>query len=86
MPDNDAYFCSDKFEHFLHQNGVKHPTYSPYHPGSNGLAERAVQTLKNELKKVQGGSLESCIAKVLFTYRITPHATTGRSPPELLLG
>ena len=86
VSDNAAYFRSDEFEQFLHQNGVKHPTSSPYHPASNGLAERAVQTLKNGLKKVQGGSLESRIAKVLFTYRISPHATTGRAPAELLLG
>ena len=30
--------------------------------------------------------LESSIAKVLFTYHITPHSTTGREPAELLLG
>ena len=31
------------------------------------------------------GSLESRIAKVLFTYRTTSHTTTGRAPAELLL-
>ncbi len=32
------------------------------------------------------GSLKSKIAKVLFSYRITPQSTTGLSPSELLLG
>ena len=57
-----------------------------YNPASNGLAERAVQTLKQGLKKVTEGLLETRIAKVLFTYRITQHSTTGRAPAELLLG
>ena len=30
--------------------------------------------------------MTSRLAKVLFTYRITPHSTTGISPAELLLG
>ena len=84
--DNAAYFLSDEFESFLRQNGINHPTSSAYHPASNGLAERAVQTLKQGLKKVQEGSLVTRIAKVLFTYRITQHSTTGRAPAELLLG
>ena len=86
VSDNAAYFLSDEFEGFLCQNGIKHPTSSAYQPASNGLAERAVQTLKQGLKKVTEGSLKTRIAKVLFTYRITQHSTTGRAPAELLLG
>ena len=51
----------------------------------NGLVERAVQSLKNGLKKVKEGTLEARIAKILFQYRITPHNTTGIAPAELLL-
>ena len=77
---------SEEFEAFLKSNGIKHSTSAAYHPASNGLAERAVQTLKNGLKKVRDGTLESRIARVLFSYRIAVHATTGRSPAELLIG
>ena len=61
---------AQELESFLKQNGIKHPTSAAYHPASNGLPETAVQTLKSGLKNVQKGSLESRIAKVLFTYRI----------------
>ena len=79
-------FVSEQFEHFLRGNGVKHVTSAPYHPASNGLAERAVQIVKRGLKKVTDGSLNTRLAKVLFTYRMTPQSTTGITPAELLLG
>ena len=31
-------------------------------------------------------SIEFCLVRVLFQYRITPHSTTGVSPSELLFG
>ena len=85
VTDNGAVFTSDEFEDFLKTNGVTHTRTAPYHPASNGLAERAVQTFKQGIKRIQGGSLETRLS-FLFKYRITPHTTTGRSPAELLLG
>lgn len=35
---------------FLIQNGVHHIRTAAYHPASNGLAERSVQTFKNGMK------------------------------------
>ena len=58
---------------------------SPYHPSSNGLAERAVQTFKNGIKKLEG-DVQERISRFLFRYRVTPHSTTGLSPAELLMG
>ena len=86
VTDNGAVFTSDEFEDFLKTNGVTHTCTAPYHPASNGLAERAVQTFKQGIKRIQGGSLETRLSRFLFKYRITPHTTTGRSPAELLLG
>ena len=63
-----------------------HITSAPYHPSTNGLAERAVQVLKQGLKKVTTGNLKTRLARVLLSYRITPQSSTGVSPAELLLG
>ena len=86
VTDNGTCFVSAEFETFLSRNGIKHLTSAPYHPSSNGLAERAVQLVKRGLKKVTRGSMKSRLAKVLFHYRLTPQTTTGISPSELLLG
>ena len=65
-------------------NGIQHLTSAPYHPASNGLAERAVQTFKNAMKKLSGGSVQDRVNQFLFRYRVTPQSTTGHSPAELL--
>ena len=60
---------------------------SPYHPASNGLAVRAVQTFKVSMQKLPtSDSLETRISKFLFWYRVTPHSTMGVPPSELLFG
>ena len=61
-------------------------TSAPFHPATNGLAERAVQIVKKGLKKEKGGTMASRLAKVLMAYRTTPQSTTGVSPSELLQG
>ncbi len=85
VSDNGSGFVSQEFRSFLARNGIKQTTSAPYHPATNGLAERAVQIVKKGLKKVTEGSWETRLSKVLFKYRITPHSTTGISPAELLL-
>ena len=85
VSDNGPAFVSTEFEEFLQHNGIKHLTSAPYHPASNGLAERAVQTVKEALKKMTG-PLEVRVQRFLFKYRVTPQATTGVSPAELLMG
>lgn len=86
VSDNAPYFVSQEFEEFLRLNGCKHVTSAPYHPASNGLAERAVQVFKAGVKRMKTGSLQDKVARFLFAYRRTPHTTTGNSPAELLLG
>ena len=85
VSDNGSVFTSSEFKSFVKGNGIQHLTSAPYHPASNGLAERAVQTVKAALKKTSGTPLEWQLCKFLFQYRITPHTTTGVSPAELLM-
>ena len=86
VTDNGTNFTSAEFEEFLKSNGIHHTRTAPYHPASNGLAERAVQTFKSGMKKLTSGTLEARVARFLFNYRITPQTTTGVSPSELLFG
>ncbi|KAL3988098.1 5-hydroxytryptamine receptor 3 [Sarotherodon galilaeus] len=78
-------FTSAEFESFMKQNGIDHVRSAPFHPSSNGLAERAVQTFKEGMKKVKGDTLQTRLSRFLFSYRITPHATTGLSLAELMM-
>jgi len=63
VTDNGSCFVSSEFENFLLKNGIKHITSAPYHPATNGLAERAVQIVKKGLKKEVGGSMAMRLAK-----------------------
>ena len=86
VSDNGSVFTSVEFKIFTKNNGIRHTTSAPYHPATNGLAERAVQTFKSFLKKTPDGALEDRLSKFLLNYRLTPHSTTGITPAELLLG
>ena len=86
VSDNGPQFISEEFREFLRLNNVKHTLCPPYHPSSNGLAEKYVQTFKRLFGKTSTElSLKHRVAKVLFNYRNVPHTTTGISPAELFL-
>uniref|UniRef100_A0A3B3BR08 Integrase catalytic domain-containing protein n=1 Tax=Oryzias melastigma TaxID=30732 RepID=A0A3B3BR08_ORYME len=86
VSDNAPCFVSERFQEFVTRNGITHVTAAPYHPSSNGLAERAVQTFKELMKKSKGETLETKVNRALFSYRIIPQTATGRSPAELMMG
>ena len=52
VTDNGTCCVSTEIEAFFKSNGIKHLTSAPYHPASNGLAKRAVQTVKKGLRKI----------------------------------
>ena len=61
VSDNGPQFISQEFAVFMKQNGIKHTLTPPYHPASNGAAERIVQILKRALSKfgTAGGEMVS---------------------------
>ena len=79
VSDNGPQFASAEFKKFTDEFCFTHTTSSPRYPQANGEAERAVQTLKNLLRKSTGPYV------ALFLYRATP-LENGFAPSELLMG
>ena len=80
VSDNGPQFTAQDFGDFCRNNGIKHTLIPPYHPATNGAAERAVQVIKQAVKKMDSGlSLRRRLARFLLIYRTTPHATTEMS-------
>lgn len=88
VSDNGAQFTSNEFNAFVKSNGVKHTFSAPYHPATNGLAERMVKTFKQAMKaaKSDKGTMHIKLARFLFAYRNAPHMTTNESPASLMFG
>ena len=53
ITDNKPQFSSDAFKQFTKDYRFQHSTSSLHYPQSNGMAEKAIQTVKNLLKKAQ---------------------------------
>ncbi|XP_048770688.2 uncharacterized protein K02A2.6-like [Ostrea edulis] len=88
LNDNGPQFVADEFRHFMKSNGIRHTTSAPYHPKTNGLAERFVQTFKNAMKASKGdeGSLQKKLCNFLIAYRKAPQQATGETPARLFVG
>ena len=82
VTDNATTFTSEEFQQWCKERGITHLTGAPYHPATNGAAERLVQTFKQALRK---SSLppNRALQEFLIQYRRTP-TSSGYSPSELL--
>ena len=87
VTDNGPQFASQCFERFGKLNHIKHTKTSPYHPATNRLAERFVQTLKQAIQatRMEERSLRHRISNFLINYRNATHATMEESPAQLML-
>ena len=85
VSDNGPTFTSEEFREFTSANGIRHIFTAPYHPSSNDLEERAVQSFKEGTKRMQTAPLQLCLTRWLANHRLTPHSTTNRSPADMLL-
>ncbi|XP_060130523.1 uncharacterized protein K02A2.6-like [Zootoca vivipara] len=86
VSDNGAAFVSQEFRAFLADNFIRGVTSAPFHPSSNGQAERMVRTAKESIARLMEGNWSARIARMLFLQHATPCTATGKSPAELLLG
>ena len=87
VTNNGPQFISQQFTDFVHAQGIQHSQSALYHPATNDLAERFVQTLKQAMKasSSSGLPLSHQLCDFLLTYCSTVHATTGVTPSLLFL-
>lgn len=89
VSDNGSQFTSAQFRTFCDHLHIQQLHSPPYHPQSNGQAERFVDTFKRALQKSQGeGTDDQILDEFLFVYRTTPNPATPEcvSPAEVLMG
>lgn len=84
VTDNATTFTSDEFQEWCKERGITHLSGAPYHPATNGAAERLVQSFKQSLRKSTLHP-KAALQEFLMQYRRTP-LDTGLSPSELLNG
>ena len=81
--DNGPCYSSQEFADFKNKWGFKHITSNPHFPFSNGLVEKAVQTVKNIITKPIESGTDPFLG--LLAYRSTP-IDNHKTPAELLMG
>uniref|UniRef100_A0A8R1EKI3 RNA-directed DNA polymerase n=1 Tax=Caenorhabditis japonica TaxID=281687 RepID=A0A8R1EKI3_CAEJA len=89
VTDNGTQFTSTQFIDFCKEHGIQHIRSPPFHPQSNGQAERFVDTMKRALRKLQGeGNADTAIQVFLQNYRSTPCEASPHylSPAENFIG
>eukprot|EP00731_Ephydatia_muelleri_P001018 Em0001g1018a len=81
--DNGPQFSAMEYGKFAEEWGFAHVTSSPYHPQSNGLAEKSVQIIKRMLNKSKRDGQDPYLN--LLELRNTRVGDIG-SPAQLLMG
>ena len=86
ISDNGPQFTAKEFEECMCATSTP-GVPRPYHPATNGEAERFVQTFKRCLQAGQSDAetIQQKLSQFLLMYRTTPNATTGVAPAELFL-
>ena len=82
VSENAPVFMSQDFHTCCKERGIVHLTGAPYHPATNGAAEKLVQSFKQSLKK-SNLPPKAALQEFLMQYRRTP-LESGYSPCELL--
>lgn len=87
--DQGKEFVNKIFDQLANINGIKLSNSVAHHPQSNGLVERANQTLIRKLKAMltdAEAEWDLVLPAAVYAHRISPIKDIGRSPFELLYG
>ena len=80
--DNGPEYTAQSFKRFAKEWHFKHVTSSPHFPQSNGLVERAIQTVKKSLKKAHEGNEDPYLTLLILN---TTPGSDGASPAMRLI-
>ena len=89
ISDNGSSFIGD-FTDFCNRRNIYQRLITSDNPRANGLAERAVHTVKAALQKQAAEKHNAltwdteALPALLLGYRCTPHAATGHSPARIV--
>ncbi|KAJ9560610.1 LOW QUALITY PROTEIN: hypothetical protein OSB04_005770, partial [Centaurea solstitialis] len=89
ISDRDVRFTSRFWSRFHEELGTKLQFSTAFHPQTDGQSERTIRTLEDMLRAcvlVFGGSWESHLPFVEFSYNNSFHASIGMPPYEMLYG
>ncbi|PNY01683.1 retrotransposon-related protein [Trifolium pratense] len=89
VSDRDPRFTSRFWESLQEAVGTKLRMSSAYHPQTDGQSERTIQSLEDLLRACvleNGGSWDSWLSLIEFTYNNSFHASIGMAPFEALYG
>ena len=84
ISDNAAQFVCEEFSKFTQSWDIEHRTRSPTHAKSNGMAESAVKSVKNLLRRAAESKRDPYLA--MLDYRNTPRQDADASPAQRNLG
>ena len=85
--DNFKSFQAKQFRRFLSERNIRHIMCSPYHPQSNGICEKANDTIVRGLRLARFDQpnlkWSTLLSDVVNNYNRTPHSATGFAPKFL---
>ena len=89
LSDRGTHFQNKLMENLQYLIGYNHIFSTPYHPQTNGIAERFNATFVTQISKLQNAqhnNWDEYLQAVVFAYSTGVHKSTKFSPYELLFG
>jgi hypothetical protein len=89
VSDRASSFLSEVLQEYLKVLETRHLPTSPYHPRSNGMAERPHSTFNNILTRLCAGfpnQWDKFVPQAVLAMRVRIHSVTGFSPYFLAYG